>query len=431
VISSNRSAGILVAAVVVNIWLVYSGPRNGDVPGLWPFIVLVIAATPLFLHLLNRATPGSGARYAAVFGVAWFGVNPAITATLVQPNTWKIICATLGMILAMLLYQWQPAWRRWGFFLLPTAAAALCHQVTLAFGALLFAYIFLFEEDGHWTALPRAVVRSLPAVIVSLLALRLPPLPPDGNLAAKIAQGGQTLAAFLAPWAASGSLGQDAAAVATIFLVILAGYCAIGRHTRAVSFGLWWFLAMTLAAPSEPLPAVIGLALASAAIVARAVALAPRQELRLIAAGCMALVLLCGVSVVQRNVQAFEGATLIPAQAAATPIQPPANAPPAPLPAPIPGSDQQKAEQWLGQSVALYREKKFPQSIAAAQEVLKLNPNSAEAFNNIAAAHAEMQQWDQAIAAAVNALRIRPDFPLASNNLRWALQGKRESEGKK
>ena len=59
-------------------------------------------------------------------------------------------------------------------------------------------------------------------------------------------------------------------------------------------------------------------------------------------------------------------------------------------------------------------------NIDAARQALALKPDYAEAFNNIAAAHASLRQWDEAIRAAQEALRLRPDFPLARNNLAWA-----------
>jgi tetratricopeptide (TPR) repeat protein len=76
------------------------------------------------------------------------------------------------------------------------------------------------------------------------------------------------------------------------------------------------------------------------------------------------------------------------------------------------------------------RAKKFPESIAAAQEALKLRPDYAEAYNNIAAAYEEMHMWDRAIEEAQKALKIKPDFQLARNNLAWSLQQKQKESGK-
>ena len=78
------------------------------------------------------------------------------------------------------------------------------------------------------------------------------------------------------------------------------------------------------------------------------------------------------------------------------------------------------AGDWLNRSLRLYREGHFQGSIDAARKALDIQAAYAEAYNNIAAAHASLGQWDQAIQAAHEALRLKPDFPLARNNLAWA-----------
>ncbi len=51
---------------------------------------------------------------------------------------------------------------------------------------------------------------------------------------------------------------------------------------------------------------------------------------------------------------------------------------------------------------------------------MQLEPDSAEAYNNIAAAAAEEKNWAEAVTAAKEAVRLKPDFQLAKNNLAWA-----------
>ena len=68
-------------------------------------------------------------------------------------------------------------------------------------------------------------------------------------------------------------------------------------------------------------------------------------------------------------------------------------------------------------SLALYNSEKYQKSIAAAQEALKLEPNSAIAYNNICAAYNRLQQWDKAIETCQKSLAIDPNSVLARNNL--------------
>jgi tetratricopeptide (TPR) repeat protein len=74
----------------------------------------------------------------------------------------------------------------------------------------------------------------------------------------------------------------------------------------------------------------------------------------------------------------------------------------------------------VNRSLQLYQAAQYEQSIAAARNALKLNPDYAAAWNNIAAANASLRRWDEAIAAAQKAIALQPDFQLAKNNLAWA-----------
>ena len=85
----------------------------------------------------------------------------------------------------------------------------------------------------------------------------------------------------------------------------------------------------------------------------------------------------------------------------------------------------------LNISLLLYQQGRYQECIAAAQKALRLKPDYAEAYNNIAAAYQAMHEWDQAIAAAQQALRIKPDFQLARNNLAWAQSQKQLETGSK
>ena len=87
------------------------------------------------------------------------------------------------------------------------------------------------------------------------------------------------------------------------------------------------------------------------------------------------------------------------------------------------------AEVLLEQSLADYRAGRYAACIAAAKQAVKLRPDFAEAWNNIAAGHNSLQQWDQAITAAEQAVRLNPAFQLAVNNLAWAREHKRAAAG--
>jgi tetratricopeptide (TPR) repeat protein len=77
-------------------------------------------------------------------------------------------------------------------------------------------------------------------------------------------------------------------------------------------------------------------------------------------------------------------------------------------------------EDYLNLSLALHQAGRFPEAIDAAKNALKLRPDYAEAWNNIAAGYEGLGLWDPAIEAAKKAIALRPDFQLARNNLAWS-----------
>ena len=86
---------------------------------------------------------------------------------------------------------------------------------------------------------------------------------------------------------------------------------------------------------------------------------------------------------------------------------------------------QPTAAFWINRSLLQYRQGQHEQAIASAKHALQLDPNSAEAWNNIAAGNAGLHRWDEAIAAADRAIALKPDFQLARNNRAWAVSQKR------
>ena len=75
-----------------------------------------------------------------------------------------------------------------------------------------------------------------------------------------------------------------------------------------------------------------------------------------------------------------------------------------------------------------YQAGRYEEAIAAAQAALKEDPDSADAYNNLAVSYMGLKRTDEAIQAAENAIRLRPDFQLARNNLAW-FQGEKAKAG--
>jgi len=78
-------------------------------------------------------------------------------------------------------------------------------------------------------------------------------------------------------------------------------------------------------------------------------------------------------------------------------------------------------------SLLYYQERRYSDCIRTAKQALERKPDSAEAYNNIAAAYNSMGLWDDGIQAATEATRLKPDFQLAKNNLQYAIAQKQRA----
>jgi tetratricopeptide (TPR) repeat protein len=78
------------------------------------------------------------------------------------------------------------------------------------------------------------------------------------------------------------------------------------------------------------------------------------------------------------------------------------------------------AADYVNQSMAYYHAGRYQECIGACRKALELQPNYAEAYNNICTAYNQLQKYDSAIIACNKAVELKPDFQLAKNNLNWA-----------
>jgi protein O-mannosyl-transferase len=84
----------------------------------------------------------------------------------------------------------------------------------------------------------------------------------------------------------------------------------------------------------------------------------------------------------------------------------------------------QSAAFWLNQSLAQYNQHLYKESIESARRALAIDPKMAEAWNNIGAGEAGLQQWDDAVHAEQEALKLNPQLQIAQNNLTIYAQAK-------
>jgi tetratricopeptide (TPR) repeat protein len=89
-------------------------------------------------------------------------------------------------------------------------------------------------------------------------------------------------------------------------------------------------------------------------------------------------------------------------------------------------SSQPTVDHYLRLSVLYYEAERYQDSIDAAWQALKLNPNTGEAYGNIASAYHTMgNHLDETIAALQEEVKLNPDLPSARSNLEFELAVKK------
>jgi tetratricopeptide (TPR) repeat protein len=89
-----------------------------------------------------------------------------------------------------------------------------------------------------------------------------------------------------------------------------------------------------------------------------------------------------------------------------------------------------RATELLNRSLQYAQSHQFTECVNAAREATRLNPKSAEAFNNLGFCLAGLQLWEEAIRQTTEAIRLDPSLQLARNNLSWMLQEQARLGGK-
>jgi tetratricopeptide (TPR) repeat protein len=133
------------------------------------FLIQLILMFILFHELLDAAAPGPANQYVALFGVAWYGLHPAIAETVNYICQSADLLSTLGVVAGMVMYIRLPKLRKFGLYLIPVAVGSMAKAPAVVFCGILLVYIFLFEEDGRWNRLLAAIVKSIPAIIVCMV----------------------------------------------------------------------------------------------------------------------------------------------------------------------------------------------------------------------------------------------------------------------
>jgi tetratricopeptide (TPR) repeat protein len=83
-------------------------------------------------------------------------------------------------------------------------------------------------------------------------------------------------------------------------------------------------------------------------------------------------------------------------------------------------ADKPDYDSYVNLGLVYYQSAKYEDAINAWNKAIGLNPKSAIAYNDIAAAYGAINKYDEEIKACEKALSIDPNMTLAKNNLNWA-----------
>ena len=227
------------------------------------FLLQLVLMSALFRRLCDAVYPDPRNCWVALFAAAWYGLHPAMAETVNSVIQRGDLYTTIAVVAGVLLYARGGSSRKYGLYLLPVAAGILSKLPAVIFPAILFVYIYLFENGGP-RGLLRPLVRTVPALIVSgaLAVFSASMVAKDFNPGAVSAYAyriTQPLVAlryfilFLLPGGLTAdtdfqpisSIWQNGAWVGFLFLFVLIGAAVLAsryREWRPVSFGLWWFL---------------------------------------------------------------------------------------------------------------------------------------------------------------------------------------------
>jgi tetratricopeptide (TPR) repeat protein len=133
------------------------------------FLVQLWLMYLLYTYIMNVAEPREANRYIALFAVLWYALHPAIAETVNYIIQRADLYATLGVVAGMVIYIRFPGMRKFGIYLLPVILGAMSKATAVVFGGIVLIYVFLFEEDGNWNRWWPAIVKSLPALVVSVI----------------------------------------------------------------------------------------------------------------------------------------------------------------------------------------------------------------------------------------------------------------------
>jgi tetratricopeptide (TPR) repeat protein len=217
------------------------------------FLLQLVLIYFLFLKLCEN-------HWIALFATALYGVHPAIAETVNYIIQRGDLYSTLGVIAALVCYIYAPGWRKFGLYLIPFIAALLSKPPALVFPAILYIYVWLYEESRPGRALSRCIpALAATGLVAYFMSAMTPPTYNPGSASAYAYRITQPLVAwryfhsFFVPIHLTAdtdfepieSIFRDGGWIGFVFLaavIAAAVWMSRKRHWRPAAVGLWWFI---------------------------------------------------------------------------------------------------------------------------------------------------------------------------------------------
>jgi tetratricopeptide (TPR) repeat protein len=374
---------------------------------LW-YILLLIAIGRLYLTATGRP-------WIALPAVAIFALHPVAAETVNYVVQRGDLLSTLGVVGALDIYARWPAGRRRGWYLVPFVGAVLAKPPALIFPVLLALYVRLFERRSR---IVRAIAPSVAIALVLAwwLAHNNPPTASTGASSPARYLWTQPFVAlryfgmFFVPvglsadndWPQVAGPADVRVAIGVAFLLAILGAAWRLRaraETRAIAFGLAWFVVALLPTSLTPLAEVandhrmffpfVGLALAATLAAERLLiaVVAPRRRIAVAAVALVAIVTAETVAVHARNEVWRSEETLWRDVTEKSPGN---------------------GRGWMNYGVALMARGEYLGAVAAFERALPLTPNYHLLEINLGVALGELRRPGDAERHFLRALTLQP-----------------------
>ena len=304
------------------------------------YLILGVLLYLFYLRIGRMAAEGPWLKLLALGATGWFMLHAANADTINYIIQRGESFSTLMVVLGLVIYMYQPGWRRYGVYLIPMVIGFLTKTPALMFAPLLFVYSLLFEPDpgltspvrhARWPRALKSLTDAAPAFLVAvglvLLSSAMSPAyrfltsrPGFNYLITQPFVFVHYFDNFLLPlqfsidtdWKLLATPVDDRFFAGTAFILLMLGvaaYASRRKEGRPITFGILWFFIALLPTSSfipldevlndhRPFFAYIGLVLAFSwaigLVIMRYEASIKRSRLAQIALAALVAVLLLG-----------------------------------------------------------------------------------------------------------------------------------------